>query len=705
MPRFIPDDILDQIRMRSDIVDIIQSYVPTLKRAGTAWKACCPFHQEKTPSFTVNPARQSYKCFGCGKGGNVFTFIMEMEKLDFPNAAEFLARKAGVVIPEDETSGRGIAFRGKGDAGDYNLRERLYTLHELLATWYAKNLSTGAVPTVCQYFSTRGIATEFMNRFQIGAAPDSWDAAVNLAHKNGYTDEELRLSGIVSEKEERSGHIYDRFRNRLMFPIWNEQGRVVAFSARSVEKDPKGWKYVNSPETPVFKKSRTLYALHFARTAIAEKKFAVLCEGQLDVIAMHRAGCSMAVAAQGTAFGVEHAAILKRYTGEVRLALDNDAAGRKAVFADAEILLPLGFNVKVVTWQNAKDADEVLKDQGAETVQRAVAEAVDFFEFALADASANADLASPAGKAVAADKVLERIRLLESSVTRETYVSWLAEKLNLPADALRMDLQKKVDSDQRQRSYRDRRDAERENLRREQNVAENKEDTAEKTIPFSKRSEAVEGAFYQLLSLLLEDEKLARAAAHDIEESMCEGSLIGTAVDLAIQATLSGKWQDAAPVIMMELSKTGEDLAGISALITGTGSDVSENDGDQADVSAGTAADDNAEMSLEARLAEFGFIDDDEADEGSGPVSDEELHRKKIYDDCIRVLQTEQCHVRMAELRADAANMDDDDPEKRSILKQIAELSARSIRNLKKDDGRKKDAEFSSAPLDLSTDL
>ena len=186
---------------------------------------------------------------------------------------------------------------------------------------------------------------------------------------------------------------------------------------------------------------------------------------------------------------------------------------------------------------------------------------------------------------------------------------------------------------------------------------------------------------------------------------MCEGSLIGTAVDLAIQATLSGKWQDAAPVIMMELSKTGEDLAGISALITGTGSDVSENDGDQADVSAGTAADDNAEMSLEARLAEFGFIDDDEADEGSGPVSDEELHRKKIYDDCIRVLQTEQCHVRMAELRADAANMDDDDPEKRSILKQIAELSARSIRNLKKDDGRKKDAEFSSAPLDLSTDL
>lgn len=313
MPRFIPDDTLDQIRMRADIVELVQSYVPTLKRAGTAWKACCPFHQEKTPSFTVNPQHQTYKCFGCGKGGNVFTFVMEMEKLDFPNAAEFLARKYGVIIPDPEPyqrGPRGMAFKKDKPEADYNLRERLYLLHEKLAAWYAQNLADGtSAPAVSEYFKTRQIPVDFTNRFLIGASPDSWDATINFAHKNGFTDEELRLSGVVSEKEENSAHIYDRFRNRLMFPIWNEQGRVVAFSARSVEKDPKGWKYVNSPESPVFKKSRTLYALHFARSPIAEKKYAILCEGQLDVIAMHRAGCDNAVAAQGTAFGIEHAQI------------------------------------------------------------------------------------------------------------------------------------------------------------------------------------------------------------------------------------------------------------------------------------------------------------------------------------------------------------------------------------------------------------
>ena len=424
MPRFIPDDVLDQIRLRADIVEVIQSYVPTLKRAGAnSWKACCPFHQEKTPSFTVNPARQSYKCFGCGKGGNVFTFVMEMEKLDFPNSAELLARKYGVVIPEQEypVRGRGGVAKKNGgkDESDYNLRERLYSLHELLAGWYADNLSKGQVPEVCRYFSTRGISAEFQHRFMIGASPDAWSSAIDHAHKNGYTDEELRLSGIVSTKEENSNHIYDRFRNRLMFPIWNEQGRIVAFSARSVEKDPKGWKYVNSPESPVFKKSRTLYGLHFARTAIAEKKYALLCEGQLDVIAMHRAGCDNAVAAQGTAFGAEHAAILKRYTTEIRLALDNDKAGKKAVFADAEILLPLGFALRVVTWPDAKDADEVLKAQGAETIQRAVAESVDFFEFALRDAEERFDSSSPAGKARVAEDVLQKIQLLDSAATRE----------------------------------------------------------------------------------------------------------------------------------------------------------------------------------------------------------------------------------------------------------------------------------------------
>ncbi len=661
MPRFIPDDVLDQIRLRADIVDIVQSYVPALKRAGAnSWKACCPFHQEKTPSFTVNPARQSYKCFGCGKGGNVFTFVMEMEKLDFPNSAELLARKYGVVIPEQQypvRSSRTGGSSGKSrDESDYNLRERLYSLHELLAAWYADNLSGNKIPEVCRYFATRGISTEFQHRFMIGAAPDAWSAAIDHARKNGYTDEELRLSGIVSAKEENADHIYDRFRNRLMFPIWNEQGRIVAFSARSVEKDPKGWKYVNSPESPVFKKSRTLYGLHFARTAIAEKKYALLCEGQLDVIAMHRAGCDNAVAAQGTAFGTEHAAILKRYTTEIRLALDNDNAGKKAVFADAEILLPLGFALRVVTWPGAKDADELLKAQGAEAIQNAVAESVDFFEFALQNAATRFDSSSPAGKARIAEDVIAKIQLLDSAATREAYIAWLAAKLELSADALRSDLAKKVNDSKRRDGYRLRREAEREN----RNAAET-EVQATPVIPFSMRNAGIRDAFRQLLQVILKEEALARAAAHDIEEGLCDSTPVCRAVDLTIQFALEGNWQQAPQLILMELAKTGAALDEVSGMFTAD--DLPEEETDSPEQQA-------VSDPMFAGLTEE-----------KQTVDEAVLIRRQIYDDCVRKIRMEQCRARMDELKEIAAGLPDNDPGKLDLLREISEWSRR-LRNI-----------------------
>ena len=674
MPRFIPDDVLDQIRLRADIVEVIQSYVPTLKRAGAnSWKACCPFHQEKTPSFTVNPTRQSYKCFGCGKGGNVFTFVMEMEKLDFPNSAELLARKYGVVIPEQEypVRGRGGVAKNNGgkDESDYNLRERLYSLHELLAGWYADNLSKGQVPEVCRYFSTRGISAEFQHRFMIGASPDAWSSAIDHAHKNGYTDEELRLSGIVSTKEENSNHIYDRFRNRLMFPIWNEQGRIVAFSARSVEKDPKGWKYVNSPESPVFKKSRTLYGLHFARTAIAEKKYALLCEGQLDVIAMHRAGCDNAVAAQGTAFGAEHAAILKRYTTEIRLALDNDKAGKKAVFADAEILLPLGFALRVVTWPDAKDADEVLKAQGAETIQRAVAESVDFFEFALRDAEERFDSSSPAGKARVAEDVLQKIQLLDSAATREAYLAWLASRLDLSANALRADLEKKVNDAKRRDGYRQRRDAERENIAAQPVAQQNVP-----AIPFSERNVGVRQAFRQLLQILLADEKLAKAAAHDIEEGLCDSTPVCRAVDLTIQFALEGTWQHAAEQILMELAKEGIALDEISGLITA----VDETENQNKPVAIEDDTDEKQETDTDPILAQL----DDEAEQNDDGQA---LLRRQTYDDCVRKIRLEQCRARMEDLMTAAGGLKDHDPGKLELLRELAEWSRRLREITRKD--------------------
>ncbi len=678
MARYIPDDTLEQIRLRADIVDIVQSYVPNLKRAGAgAWKACCPFHQEKTPSFTVNEQRQTYHCFGCGTGGNVFRFIMEMEKLDFPNAAEFLARKYGVVIPETET--KWPSKKEKTDQSSYTIRERLYSLHELLANWYAGNLKNNKVPEVCTYFATRGIPPEFAGRFLIGASPDSWDAAITLAKQKGYTEEELRLSGLVSEKEEKKGHIYDRFRNRLMFPIWNEQGRIVAFSARSVEKDPQGWKYLNSPETPVFKKSRTLYALHFARTAIAEKKYAVLCEGQLDVIAVHRAGCGCAVAAQGTAFGTEHAGILKRYTQEIRLALDNDTAGRKAVFADAEILLPLGFQVKVATWREAKDADEMLKAQGADAVLSVIENAVDFFEFAMQDAASRFDRNTPAGKAGIAAEMLNRITLLDQASTQEAYLIWLADKLAVSADSLRMDLRQKNEMNRKNDLYRQRRIAERENnTQQQEGETKNTGTGTAAPRPFSERSEGVRKAFRELLAILLADEALARQAAHDVEESMCDSTPIGTALDLLIQATLDDLWQDAPSLILMELTKQGADTAEFSAIIAGNEPEES-GQGNSAEPEEKEEAPDSSSPDLDEI---FG------SDEQTDPDKAVKAMRRQIYSDCIRLLRQEQCRAKIEKLMAESSALPPDDPEKIQILKEVNELSRR-ILMLRKEGNRK----------------
>ncbi len=677
MARFIPDDILEQIRLRADIVEVVQSYIPTLKRAGSAWKACCPFHQEKTPSFIVNPARQIYKCFGCGKGGGVFSFVMEMEKLDFPNAVEFLARKYGIAIPEPEVTAyhgeRGVAFKDDTvpeQEADYNLRERLYSLHEKLAQWYVHNLNGNVVPAVSAYFATRGIPDDFATRFQIGASPDTWDSAIQFAHKNGFTDQELRLSGIVSSKEENSTHIYDRFRNRLMFPIWNEQGRVVGFSARTVEKDVKGQKYVNSPETPVFKKNRILYALHLARASIAEKKYAVLCEGQIDVIALHRVGCDNAVAAQGTAFGIEHARILKRYTGDVCLALDNDGAGRKAVFADAAILLPLGFTLRVVTWLDAKDADEVLKGQGPEAVRNAVETAEDFFSFAFRQATQKNDISLPAGKAAVAAEMLTLIKQLENAATCEAYLSWLADKLGLAVESLREDLKKKFQDDKRIEQYRKRREAERENAALQDESVEKKKPAR---VPFSERTAGVKDAFSCLLKLVVASKDFAIRAAHDVEEEMCEGSVTGMALDIILQLTLNDEWEDAASKMLMEMAKNGCDPSSLVALLPEkTDEGMPQNDDSDAENNLPEEKKNPVSTEYVNKINLNFSIEEDLKPEELDKVRD-----MQIYDDCMRVIRLEFCRYHLDLLMEESANTPDGSPEKMEILKNVFEWTRR----------------------------
>ncbi|MBO5723220.1 MAG: DNA primase, partial [Lentisphaeria bacterium] len=434
---YIPEDVIDEVAVRANIVEIVQSYGVVLKQAGSRWKGCCPFHQEKTPSFMVNADSNTYHCFGCGEGGNVFKFVMKLENLDFPDAVRQLARKYNVMIPEAEVH---HSFRGNNSAdpskASYSIRERLFSLHEKLADFYASYLKNNPESKAAEYFRSRQIDPAYALRFKIGAAPDSWDTTMNWALKEGFTLEELKAAHLVSESQKTPGKFFDFFRNRLIFPIWNEQGRVVGFSARQIDPEQGGGKYVNSVESPIFKKGRLLYGLNFARPDIPKKGCVVLCEGQMDVIAMHTAGCTHAVAPQGTAFGEDQAAILHRYTDTVVLATDSDSAGMKAILKDAVILLGRGFQLKVVTFPGGKDPDELLHNAGPEALCSAVDSAEDFFAFLFRYQSTLYDSRTPEGKIRIARELLRYIRLLESAVAQDSYLDFLAGKLSLPFETL-----------------------------------------------------------------------------------------------------------------------------------------------------------------------------------------------------------------------------------------------------------------------------
>ena len=364
---------------------------------------------------------------------------MEKENVDFPNAVRLLADRYHVRIPENtgEYGGSG------GDSKAAEAKDRLYLLHEKIQAWYENNLwSNPACSAVKDYLEGRQIPREVAKKFGLGAAPDSWDAAITWSKREKFTEEELLSAGLIKTSENASRN-YDHFRNRLIFPIWNEQGKVVAFSARTIVKDTKEAKYVNSPETPIFKKSRILYALPLSRQAIGkEDGFAILCEGQLDAIAMHRAGCENAVAPQGTAFTEEQAVILKRYTRGVRLAFDADGAGQQAIMKAIKILLPMEFDIKVIRFPGGKDPDELYKNSGAEAIKDAVGAAIDFFDFLFQKISAEHDVSTPQGKGALSAAVIEYINLIPNAVARTAYASKLSGLLGLPEQAIYDELNK-----------------------------------------------------------------------------------------------------------------------------------------------------------------------------------------------------------------------------------------------------------------------
>ncbi len=330
----IPPQTIEQIAAANDIVEVIGSYFP-LKRAGASYKALCPFHQEKTPSFNVSQQRQSFHCFGCGVGGSVFRFVMDYEHLDFPSAVKKLAARAGIPVIEEGGA-------SQADDRQHETRRTLLQLHAEAAEWFHENLlKRGWASEARDYLKKRGIDRNVAGNWQLGFAPESWDALLKWALDRGYKRAHLAQSGLVKPRDENrpDGEVYDRFRGRIMFPICNDVGEVIAFSGRVLNSETETAKYLNSPETPLFRKGNVLFGLHKTKRPLIEANSAIVCEGQLDLITLFEAGISNVVAPQGTAFTENQARILKRFVEEVVLCFDADSAGEKAAERSLDSLL------------------------------------------------------------------------------------------------------------------------------------------------------------------------------------------------------------------------------------------------------------------------------------------------------------------------------------------------------------------------------
>ena len=428
---FSPDN-LEQVRDASDIVDVIGSYLP-LKRAGANFVALCPFHKEKTPSFHVNPQRQIFHCFGCHKGGDVFTFVKEYENIDFPEAVRRLADRARIPLDYQKTP---------GEQQSRHLKERLLQIHEQITQRWQNALANEAAGQVARdYLARRSVPPEAVKLFRLGAAPDLWDDTVNWATSKGHELALVEKAGLVLRKEGTDKY-YDRFRGRLMFPICDEQGRVIGFSGRILSGDEKTAKYVNSPETPIFTKSKVFFGLDKSKRAILEAGCAIVCEGQLDLISCFMAGVENVVAPQGTAFTADHARILKRYADEAILCFDSDQAGQNAAERSLDSLLAAGVAVRVAVVPAPHDPDSLIKSSGAPAFKELIERAQGFFDYYLNRLCANNDVTTDKGRLAVLRSMSEAVHKTANGVLIDNYAQKTALRLGVTPDAVRAEFRK-----------------------------------------------------------------------------------------------------------------------------------------------------------------------------------------------------------------------------------------------------------------------
>lgn len=417
----IPEDIINEIKYRNDIETAVSQYV-NLKRRGKNLVGLCPFHSEKTPSFTVYPENGSFYCFGCGVGGDVFTFTGLIENLDYMESIKLLAERSGISLPQD----------GYDDSMQ-RLKKKIYDINRDTARFFHSFLMSPGGKWALDYLTGRGLTVKTIKHFGLGAAPDSWDALIHHLKEKGYTESDMLAANVIGKSNR--GSFYDRFRKRVMFPIINIRGNIVAFSGRAMPgEDKQGGKYVNTADTPVYKKSENLFGINFAKSVCSER--VILVEGNMDVISLHQAGFENTVAPLGTAFTTEQANLLSRYTKEIVLMLDADAAGQKAVRRASGLLENTGLSVRVVVIPDGKDPDEYIKKNGKERFAALLEGAVSDMEYKLLTAAKDIDLNSEDGRLKYLAAAAEIIAATDDIMTRDIYIGRLSEKYGVSRTAL-----------------------------------------------------------------------------------------------------------------------------------------------------------------------------------------------------------------------------------------------------------------------------
>lgn len=429
----ISSDFLLELKYKNSIEDVASSYV-SLKRRGKNLVGLCPFHSEKTPSFTIYPENGSFYCFGCGVGGDVITFIRQIENLDYIESVRFLAARAGMPMP-------GQTF----DSSTQKLKSKILEINRLAARFYYNFLMSEQGKPALSYLLNRGLTIKIIKRFGLGAAPNAWDQLIKHLKSHGFTEEELTAADVAIKG--RNNSVYDKFRNRIIFPIINLRGNVIAFGARSMPGDDRGPKYINTSDTLVFKKSHNMFALNFAKNTGSESM--ILAEGYMDVIALHQAGFTNAVAALGTSFTEDQARLLSRYTKQVFLTLDSDTAGRRATNRAIEILQSVGLQAKVLRIPNAKDPDEFIKKHGASRFEALLNGAVSDIEYKLFLATEGVDLTTESGKLEYLKRAVDVLSDLANPIARDLYAGKVASKFEISKSTILDTIEKRYKAKQK----------------------------------------------------------------------------------------------------------------------------------------------------------------------------------------------------------------------------------------------------------------